>query len=237
MPLRSSSFARLVVVAFFATAGAAAFAACDQGPPPAPAAAIPGRTVDPASTWVRGDFGAHPAATSSAGPASTFTPDPLALADLLRAVPTSAPGPTDPDGGTLIGTDAGPPTDASPVTVEDAPLRTKKSTVLLGPVAVQAEMASPAIEREARAQLYFPLVTRCRDKDAKILPADAIFLEFKIDESGYIVPQSISATAQDAAYKSAAECMRRELGSLPFRGPAGARGQQAQVKMTVPSID
>ncbi len=242
MPPSSSSVARAVVIAFFATAGVVGFAACDNGSPPAPPPAIPGRTVDPESPWARGDFGSRPAPTASAGvtsagPVSTLSPDPLALADLLRAVPTSAPSPTDPDGGTLLGTDTGAPATASPVTVEDAPQRNKKSNVQLGPVAVQSEMASPAIEREARAQLYFPLVSRCRDKQGKVLPPDAIFLEFKIDEDGYLVPQSISATALSPPYQAAAECMRREISTLPFRGPAGARGQAAQVKMTIPSVD
>jgi hypothetical protein len=123
------------------------------------------------------------------------------------------------------------------VSVESAPQRTKKSDVQLGVVAVQSDMASPAIEREARAQLYFPLVSRCRDKEGKILPPDAVLLEFTINEDGYIVAQNISATATSPEHHSAADCMRRELLGLPFRGPAGARGQQAQVKMTVPSVD
>lgn len=236
VPLRPST-PRLFVLAFFATAFASAFAACDPGPPPAPVATSPGRTVDPQSTWGRGDFGTRAAPTASAGAASTLSPDPLALADLLRAVPTSSPATTDPDGGTLIGSDTGTPSTASPVTVEEAPQRAKKSNVQLGPMAIQAEMASPAIERESRAQLYHPLVTRCRDKQGNLLPPDAIFLEFKIDEQGYIVPQSISATATSPAHAAAADCMRRELTALPFRGPAGARGLPAQVKMTVPSVD
>ncbi len=225
------------MLAFVATAAAIGVSACDSGPAPPPAVVAPGRTVEPAATWGRGDFGARPVPTSSAGPASLATADPLALADLLRAVPTSAPAATDPDGGTLLGTDTGVPSTASPVIVEDAPQRTKKSSIQFGAVAVQTEMASPAIEREARAQLYFPLVSKCRDGDGKILPPDAILLDFTIDEDGYIVPQNISATATSPSYRSAADCMRRELLGLPFRGPAGARGQQAQVKMTVPSVD
>jgi len=233
----SVSVARSLVVALVATATAIVGIACEGGPAPAPTVAAPGRTVDPATTWARGDFGARPVPTSSAGPASLATADPLALADLLRAVPTTAPAATDPDGGTLIGSETGAPATAAPVTVEEAPQRTKKSTVQLGAVAVQSEMASPAIEREARAQLYFPLVTRCRDAQGKILPPDAILLEFTINDDGYIVPQNVSATAQSPVHRAAADCMRRELLGLPFRGPAGARGQQAQVKMTVPSVD
>ena len=219
----------------------------------------PGRTVAPTATWSRGDFGASPRSTGSvaqaapsegspsasdappptgsAGPAPLTSADPLALADLLRQVPTSTPGPTDPDGGTLIGSETGVPGTAAPVTVEDAPHRTKQVSVQLGALNVQAVMASPAIEREARAQLYYPLVSRCKGLDGKILPPDAVLLELTIDEEGYILHQNTVATAQDPQYKAAAECMRRELLALPFRGPAGARGVPAQVKITLPSID
>lgn len=222
--------------ALVATA-ASALAACDSGPTPQQTAATPGRSVDPAHVWSRNDFGARSAEATDAGPATSATVDPLALDDFLKAVPGSPPAPTDPDGGTLLGTDSGAPDGGSAVTVEEPPQRTKKGVVQLGAVAVQAEMASPALEREARAQLYFPLVTRCRGKDGKILPPDAVLLEFTIDVDGYIVPQNISATAVAAEHRDAAKCMRRELSGLPFRGPAGARGQTAHVKMTVPSVD
>ncbi|MFO0590592.1 MAG: hypothetical protein U0441_23825 [Polyangiaceae bacterium] len=227
--------------------------ACESGPPPAATVAPPGRIVVPTATWTRGEFGAGARSTSSAaatapsdvsdapsptGSAAALTSaDPLALADLLRQVPTSAPGPTDPDGGSLIGTETGVPGTAAPVTVEDAPHRGKQVSVQLGALNVQAVMASPAIEREARAQLYFPLVSRCKGEDGKVLPPDAVLLELTIDEEGYILHQNTVATAQNAKYKAAAECMRRELLALPFRGPAGARGVPAQVKITLPSVD
>lgn len=225
------------MLALVATAAMLAPAACSNAPDPQQTAAVPGRTVDPANSWSRVDFGARPAEVKNTGPASAATVDPQALADMLNEVPKTAPAPTDPDGGTLIGSDTGAATTASPITTSEPPVRSKKGTVQLGTVAVQTDMASPAIERESRAQLYFPLVTKCRDKAGKILPPDAILLEFTIDVDGYIVPQNIAATATDPAHKAAAECMRRELSGLPFRGPPGARGQTAQVKMTVPSVD
>jgi len=163
--------------------------------------------------------------------------DPLAVDDLLRAVPKTAPSPTDADGGTLVGSDTGTPSTASPVTTIEVPERQKKPSVQFGVMAVQADMASPAIEREARAQLYFPLVTKCKDAAGKILPPDAVKLELTIGDDGYIVQQNISATAVDPSHHAAAECMRRELSGLPFRGPAGARGRGTLVKMTVPSVD
>lgn len=217
-------------------AGALGLPACDDHAPP-PSAAAPGRTVDPATPWSRTDFGARPADAKSGTPQASATVDPEALRDLLRAVPSAAPGPTDPAGGTRIATDTGTPTTASPVTVELPPQRAKKASVQLLDLDVQADMASPAIEREARAQLYHPLVTRCRAKDGTILPPDSVLLDFPIDADGYIVPHNITATAMDPAYRAAAECMRRELSGLVFRGPPGARGNGTQVKMTVPSVD
>jgi len=237
-PFRSLAVTRGLALALVATTAAGALAAaCSNAPEPPQTAAVPGRTVDPAAPWSRADFGARPAEVKNTGPASVATVDPYALDDLLRQVPKDAPAPTDPDGGTRVGSDTGEVASASPVTTFEPPQRTKKGTVQLGVVAVQTDMASPAIEREARAQLYFPLVTRCRDKSGKILPPDAILLDFTIDIDGYIVPQNIAATATDPAHKAAADCMRRELSGLPFRGPPGARGQSAQVKMTVPSVD
>jgi hypothetical protein len=231
LPLRS------LALAVVATAAACALAACDSGTAPQQAAVTPGRSADPARSWSRSDFGAHLTETADAGPTASATVDPLAFDDFLKAVPSAQPAPTDPDGGTLIGTSTGTATTASAVAVVEPPQRTKKGTIQLGTVAVQTEMASPALEREARAQLYFPLVTRCRGGDGKVLPPDAVTLEFTIDVDGYIVPQNISATAASADHAAAAKCMRRELSGLPFRGPAGARGQMAHVKMTVPSVD
>lgn len=236
MPVPPSRPLRLLALALLATVPGV-LAACDSGPTPQQTAATPGRTVEPARTWSRGDFGARPAETTDAGPATTGTVDPLAFDDFLKAAPTSPPGPTDPDGGTLIGKDTGAKATSSPVTVEEPPQRTKKGVVQLGSVAVQTEMASTALEREARAQLYFPLVTRCRGKDGAVLPPDAVLLEFTIDVDGYIVPQNVTATALNLDHRDAAKCMRRELAGLQFRGPAGARGQPAHVKMTVPSVD
>ena len=226
----------VLLLSLAATAGAAVLAACDDRAP-AETLTAPGRTVDPATPWSRSDFGARPADAKSGSPQSSSTVDPAALHDLLRAVPSSAPAPTDPAGGTRIGSDTGTPSTASPVTVELPPQRAKKASVQLLDLDVQADMASPALEREARAQLYYPLVTRCRDKDGNILPPDAVLLDFSIDADGYIVPHNIVATATDPAYRAAADCMRRELSGLVFRGPPGARGNGTQVKMTVPSVD
>jgi hypothetical protein len=98
-------------------------------------------------------------------------------------------------------------------------------------------MASASIEREARAQLYWSLVQRCRAKDGSILPPDVVTLVFRIDEDGYIVGSSINATPSKTVYDDAAHCMRRELSAATFRAPGGARGMMTTVTMTVPSVD
>ncbi|MBK8257562.1 MAG: hypothetical protein IPK82_33450 [Polyangiaceae bacterium] len=223
--------------AFALACAAAMWSACDGGPTKQQVSPTPGSTVDPQKPWSRLDLGTHATEAPDGGPQSAATVDPLALDDFLRAVPSSSPAPTDPNGGSLVGTDSGVADGGPQVTIEDAPQRSKKGTIVLGAVAVQTDMASAALEREARAQIYFPLVTRCRDKNGKVLPPDAVLLEFTIDVDGYITPQNIVATAVKPEHRDAAACMRRELSGISFRGPAGARGHTAQVKMTVPSID
>ncbi|KYG05720.1 hypothetical protein BE21_03640 [Sorangium cellulosum] len=102
---------------------------------------------------------------------------------------------------------------------------------------VQADMSSPAIEKAARAQLYWDLVQRCRGPDGKILPPDAVRVEFNVDAEGYIVVPTIIGSASDPRYDEAATCMRRELSGAAFRAPAGARGLPTRVDATVPSVD
>jgi hypothetical protein len=103
-------------------------------------------------------------------------------------------------------------------------------------VEVQA-LPAHAAERMSRAQVYHPLVMRCRDADGKILPPDAIVLRFRVDEDGNIVPSSISAIAADPRHEAAANCMRRELSAVAFRGPAAFRGSPTSLRATIPSVD
>jgi hypothetical protein len=109
--------------------------------------------------------------------------------------------------------------------------------VSFGALSIQGEMSSASIEREARAQLYWTLVQRCRDKDGSILPPDAVTILFRIDEDGYIIGSSINSAPSKPIYEDAAHCMRRELSSATFRAPVGARGLMTPVTMTVPSVD
>jgi hypothetical protein len=98
-------------------------------------------------------------------------------------------------------------------------------------------MSTPSIERECRAQLYWPLVQRCRDPSGSILPPEVVTLRFLVDADGAIVSSSIFAAASEPRWEPAAECMRRELSALPFRAPASVRGAVTRVEATVPSVD
>jgi hypothetical protein len=176
------------------------------------------------------------------GPPLARRPEPGVLAEILAAAPKKLPTATDPDGGSLIGTDTGVKPDE---TAENA-LRSKGAATSLrgakslliesGTVEVQA-LPAHAAERTARAQVYYPLVTRCRDAEGRILPPDAIILRFRVDEDGNIVASSISAIAADPRHESAANCMRRELSAVAFRGPAALRGSATSLRATIPSVD
>lgn len=186
-----------------------------------------------------------PGATSD-GDGSPVAPtdvDPTALDELIAAAPKEKVQPTGENGGTAIGTETGEkpaaepkkkPDDAPPPAKEAA---MKASQISFGPLSIQAEMSSASIEREARAQLYWGLVQRCRAKDGSYLPPDVVTLVFRIDNDGYIVGSSINATPSKPIYDDAASCMRRELSAATFRAPVGARGMLTLVTMTVPSVD
>jgi hypothetical protein len=164
------------------------------------------------------------------------TVDPGALDDLLAAAPKAA---TSAGAGArpAIGVDTGVPS-ASSIAIEPLPPEPKRTPhVVVGAPTTQPPMATPAIERAARAQLYWNLVQRCRDKDGKILPPDAITLRFVVDDDGYIKPESIVARATRPEHADAAHCMRRELSTATFRGPAANWGHSGEVHATVPSVD
>ncbi|UQA59409.1 hypothetical protein [Polyangium aurulentum] len=216
-----------------ALATALALAGCAE---PAPSAA----PRPPASVFSP-DAAPHaaPVDPGDGGAQISTTPDKAALDEILAAAPRLAARPTGPDGGTLVGTstDAGaePADVAAPAPMPNAPVA--EPVVEEGKPEVQPGLPSSSIERAARAQLYYPLVTRCKDRDGKILPPDSIELRFRIDADGYVVPSSISAIAIDPRHEDAAHCMRRELGLVTFRAPASARGVGTWVNATVPSVD
>ncbi len=219
----------------------ATFVACrsEPAPPPAP---------PPASSVFSAEVAARlPLAELEDGGAPVAkVPVPGVLAEIVAATPKPSATPTGPDGGTRVGTETGVPDDSRKGPSEpdggvDASARTKgtgkRIKIAEGSLDVSEGIPSPAVERAARAQLYYPLVQRCRGPDGQILPPDTVVLRFRIDVDGYIVPASISAIAEDSRYEAAANCMQRELSAAAFRAPAAARGVATIVNATVPSVD
>lgn len=174
-----------------------------------------------------------------AGPSFAKEPEPGVLGEIVAAVPKKTLTATDPDGGTLIGTETGVKESEvakNNLGSKDPAPKAKSAMVESGPMEVQA-LSPHGVERMARAQIYHSVVTRCRDSAGRILPADAIVLGFRIDEEGTIVPSSISAIANDPKHENAANCMRRELSAVAFRGLAASRGTASKFTATVPSVD
>ncbi len=191
----------------------------------------------PGASWSREALAPHGAGTDPLNPAVMGSVDPGALDDLLAATPKIGASPTGADGGTTLGATTGVPEGSASV-VEPPPAEAPRAPrVVVGTPTVQAAMANPAIERAARAQLYWNLVQRCRDKDGKLLPPDAIAIRFTIDVDGYISPSSIVARAASPEHADAAHCMRRELSTATFRAPAATWGHVGAVRVTLPSVD
>lgn len=203
----------------------------------APEQPRPVATTPDLSPWSRAAHDDAGAPMSDAGIVPPSSPDPAALDEFLHEAPKNLPRATGDDGKTKVGTDTGAPADSTPPPIDHPPEPSHKPKVSVGTPNVQAEMSNPAIERAARAQLYYILVTRCRDKDKKILPHDTVHLKFTVDGDGYIVAPTIIITPTNPIYDEAANCMRRELSTATFRAPAATRGTPVGVDMTVPSVD
>ncbi len=214
-------------------------AACGGERPGADAGAAPAEAIGSAApaAWSRDASAPALAGSGAAEPPVLATVDPAALDELLANVPkATAPQATGADGGTAIGTDTGlPPTPPEVPTAKAA--AAADGNVTFGKIVTQAEMSSPAIERAARAQLYWRLVQRCRDREGKILPPESVHLLFKVDADGYISGSTIIAEAKQERFTEAARCMARELSTATFRAPASARGQPHNVNADVPSVD
>jgi hypothetical protein len=161
---------------------------------------------------------------------------PRALDELLAAAPATPPAAA-PDRDALLGTDTGLPGDGNAERRALPSAEPAKPHVRIGQVTTEPGMSGPAIERAARAELYWPLVQRCRDKDGAILPAEVVHVTFNLDQDGYVVPATVLAVAKDARFADAARCMARELTATTFRAPAGVRGRPSGVVMDVPSVD
>lgn len=200
----------------------------------APGAAASAHVVAAGSTWSREALAPREGAAEPLDPAVMGSVDPGALDDLIAAAPkpaaSAAAAPT-------IGGTTGISSGSASVVEPPPPPPTRTPRVVVGAPTMQPAMANPAIERAARAQLYWNLVQRCRDKGGKILPPDAISMRFNIDADGYITPSSIVARASSAEHADAAHCMQRELSTATFRAPAATWGHKGEVRATLPSVD
>lgn len=237
-----------------------ALAACspapDEGAPPVPGAevgSVPVRAAPPSfsreafapprdagASFHEGD--SAPKAAAAGGEVA----DPAALDEILSAAArgSEAGQATQVDRSALLGTDTGVPADAGPAEARSrVPSRSPDfqaspvAKIGVGKVTVEPGMSSAGIERALRAQIYWPLVRRCRDRRGAILPPEVIQLRFHLDLDGYVIPATVLAVPKEQQYEDAARCMGRELSMATFRGPAAARGQPQEVITDVPSVD
>ena len=159
------------------------------------------------------------------------------LAELVgRSRQLPAVRPTAPDGRTRVGSETGAKgPDATPTPALPPP-RQRRPGLHAGPIEVQPAVSSPAIEREARAQIYWRL-RNCKQADGTPPPPDAIVLDFIIQGDGTIEPSSVKATTEDRTLEPVAACVLRTFAASPFTGPAAARNASARVVITWPSVD
>jgi hypothetical protein len=220
-----------VIPALFALLVSAGCARSGGDPAPAPVASA--IVVGAGSAWSREALAPREGAAGPVDPAVMASVDPGGLDDLIAAAPKPAASVAAPAIGGTTGISSG---SAAPVEPPPPPA-TRTPRVVVGAPTMQPAMANPAIERAARAQLYWNLVQRCRDRGGKILPPDAISMRFNIDADGYITPSSIVARATAAEHADAAHCMQRELSTATFRAPAATWGHAGEVHATLPSVD
>jgi hypothetical protein len=210
----------------------AALTGCTESVPEgAPPAARPSPSV-----WSR-DASTAQAASSAAGPPVASSVDPEALDEILAAAARAAPRHAEARDGGAIGSDTGVPAPSHSASAPPAPEPAPSRNVNFGKPTVEPRMSDAAIERAARAQLYWPLTQRCRDRGGAILPPDAVHLEFNVDGDGYILSSTIIAKPARPEHAEAARCMHRELSTITFRAPASARGTTHTIRSDVPSVD
>jgi hypothetical protein len=181
----------------------------------------------------RGVVAAVPVATGNAAHAPQ-RPDPQALAELIRAAPSSAPRPTNPEGGTLIGSEAD---SSARVAMSSAAPARSRPVIRPGNVVIRSLLSSPSLERAARAQIYWQLAHTCRRPEGELPPADSVTLQFTIRSDGTVFPGSVRAEAKDKRYDEVAYCVERVFSASGFRGPAEGRNTTSDVVVTWPSVD
>jgi hypothetical protein len=209
-----------------------ASAACDTGDvPAAPAASSSGPSWQERQ---RAADGAPRVTKAEDVPqiATPRAPSPTALKALVEAAPEVESKPTGDDGQTLVGSDTGREEEDEAL----IPLPRPAPRVRGGEVEIQPQMSSPAIERQARAQIYWDL-RRCKEAGGRPPPPESITLAFTLREDGTVDPASVTATAADDRLHPVAECVLREFSSTPFEGPPAARRTPARIVITWPSVD
>ncbi|MFO0759744.1 MAG: hypothetical protein U0359_24870 [Byssovorax sp.] len=112
----------------------------------------------------------------------------------------------------------------------------RRPAVTVGAPVMQATMANPAIERAARAQLYWNL-QRCRDKEEDPAPRRHPPEVQHRRRRVYRRVHDHRDRRRSEACGEAAHRMRRELSTATFRAPAATRGQIGLIDATVPSVD
>jgi hypothetical protein len=210
-------------------------AACSRAPAGQPGAT--GSVAGGSPVFGREAF-APPAGDAGGGELPVPTKaDPAALDEILAAAASRGAAAPPPRGG-LVGTDTKVPGEAGAAGGASQTADTPRSSKIhVGKVIVEPGMSTPSVERSARAQVYWPLVQRCRDREGAILPPEVVHLAFQLDRDGYVVPATIRAAPKDPRFADAARCMARELSITTFRAPAAARGLPQDVFMDVPSVD
>lgn len=229
---RSSLVAPLAALAALVTA-------CGQAEGPRPAAsAAPIAPASGAPTFSREAFAPSGADAGAAEFTVPSSPDPAVLDEIVAAADKAKITAPPVDAGAIgsdtgVASDAGAPPPASAASDAGAP----SARISVGKPALVPDMSDPAIERTARAQLYWPLVQRCRGPGGGLLPPEAVHLKFQLDPDGYVVPASVIAIPKEARFADAARCMGREVASSSFRAPPSARSRTHTIDSDVPSVD
>lgn len=217
--------------------GASAILGCGRAPgePGGSSTALTG-----ASTFSREAFAPRGADAGSGELPVPVSADPAALAEILAAAPKpAARAPTSVDGGSAVGSETGvregpPVAEAPTATATAAP---PAAGVRVGRMTVASPASDQALELALRAQVYWSLTQTCRGPDQRLLPPEAVRIEFQVDRDGYLVPPTIVASAKEGRFADAARCMARALSATAFRAPPAARGRPYAVGADVPPAD
>jgi hypothetical protein len=161
-------------------------------------------------------------------------PDPRVRAQIVAAAPDGSARPTGPDGGTLVGSKTDVEGTAA---VLPAPADSREQPGRSGPVRVEPLVSSPALERAARAQVYWTLAQKCTTSDGKLPPPESIVLSFTIAGDGTVDPTSITVRSDDPALAPVVDCVLREFAATPFSVPAARGSARSTVLIAWPSVD